>query len=117
MALSHSWFLEASAPSLASLFASFASLVPCASDNCVAQIASVAMKVKKKIFFIISFGRDVLKQFQVQAANSWPQAELFQVCSGDGASSTSIFGSGSDEAVTPGPGSSTRVIRTARPVL
>ena len=34
-----------------------------------------------------------------------------------GACSTSIFGSGSDEAVVPGPGSSTRVIRTARPVL
>src|SRR6266487_6781734 len=59
MALSQSWFLEASAPSRASLFASLlpcaclASLLPCAWAACETQTARATITLRAEYFFMI----------------------------------------------------------------
>src|SRR5205823_7528264 len=71
----------------------------------------------KNLFHGFILDVDLLRQFETEVRNSWLQGQLFQVCSGEGACSMSIFGSGSGVADELGPGSSTRLMRTARPLV
>src|SRR5215831_16792580 len=118
-ALSKSLLFKASAPSRASLFASvlpFACLPPCAWATGETQADKAMITVRMEFRFMFLLDVNLIREFETEEGNSWLQVQQFQVCSGEGAWSMSIFGSGSGVAGEFGPGSSTRVMRTARPV-